>query len=371
MGTWLTGTRSRLRRGVAVAGGLVVMVSLAVVAVDASAASKPTVAQVQARVNQLTTQFDKVSVQLDQASAQLAAAQRQLKQVTLKWQHANAQFEAARTTVAQIAASVYENAGSTSIAGVLTSDNPATILRQGALLMQLSATRDAQTQQLLSAASELEGAQQEMQRTDDGIASLKNELTARKSSLKNLISTEQTTLDSLTIQQQQQVQSATIGAGGHGTGTSGNGTSGTGSSGNGSSSSGSSSTPPPSYTGPTGSQADAAVAFAYSQLGCPYVYGATGPCPDGYDCSGLVMQAWAHAGITIPRDTYDQWASLPHISSSAIEPGDLLYYNGESHVAMYVGGGMIIDAPIPGQTVERIPMNSSWYASTFDGAVRP
>jgi cell wall-associated NlpC family hydrolase len=345
---------------VAVAGGLVAMVSLAVVAVNASAASKPTVAQVQTKVNQLTTEFNRVSVQLDQASEQLTTAQRQLKQVTVKWQHANAQFEAARLTVAQIAASAYENAGSTSIAGVLTSDDPATILQQGALLLQLSTTRDAQTQQLLADASQLEGVQQEMQRTEDGIASLKSELTTRKSSLKQLINTEQTTLDSLTTQQQQQVASSTIGAGGHGTGT-----------GNGTSSSSSSSTSQPTYTGPTGSQADAAIAFAYSQLGCPYVYGATGPCSSGFDCSGLVMQAWSHAGITIPRDTYEQWAALPHISASAIEPGDLLYYNGESHVSIYVGGGMIIDAPIPGQTVERIPMNSSWYASTFDGAVRP
>jgi peptidoglycan DL-endopeptidase CwlO len=337
------------------------MVSLAIVAVNASAASKPTVAQVQAKVNQLTTEFNRVSVQLDQSSQQLATAQRQLKQVTARWQNANAQFEAARKTVAQIAASAYENAGSTSIAGVLTSDNPATILQQGALLMQLSSTRDAQTQQLLADASQLEGVQQEMQRTENGIASLKGELTTRKSSLKNLIDSEQTTLDSLTTQQQQQVASATIGAGGHGNGT-GNGTS---------SSSSSATTQQPTYTGPSGSQADAAVAFAYAQLGCPYVYGSTGPCPQGYDCSGLVMSAWAHAGITIPRDTYSQWAALPHISSSAIEPGDLLYYNGESHVAMYVGNGMIIDAPIPGQSVERIPESSSWYASTFDGAVRP
>jgi cell wall-associated NlpC family hydrolase len=336
------------------------MVSLAVVAVNASAASKPTVAQVQTKVNQLTTEFNRVSVQLDQASEQLTTAQRQLKQVTVKWQHANAQFEAARLTVAQIAASAYENVGSTSIAGVLTSDNPETILKQGALLMQLSTTRQAQTQQLLADASQLAGVQQEMQRTEGGIASLKSELTTRKSSLKQLISTEQTTLDSLTTQQQQQVASSTIGAGGHGTG-----------SGNGTSSSSSSSTSQPSYTGPTGSQADAAVAFAYAQLGCAYVYGATGPCTDGYDCSGLVMQAWAHAGITIPRDTYEQWAALPHISASSAEPGDLFYYNGESHVAMYVGNGMIIDAPIPGQTVERISANSSWYASTFDGAVRP
>jgi cell wall-associated NlpC family hydrolase len=341
-----------LRRGLAIAAGLLAMGSLVVVGVNASAASKPTVAQVQAKVNQLTTQFNKVSEQLDQADGQLGAAQRQLKQVTAKWQHANAQFQAARTLVAQIAASAYEDTGSTSIAGVLSSSNPAVVLRQGALLLQLSSSRDAQMQQLLADASQLEGVQQEMQRTENGIASLQSELSARKSSLKKLVATEQTTLDSLTVPQQQQVSSATIGAGGS---TNGNNTT----------------TPPSTYTGPTGTQAEKAVAFAYSVLGCAYVYGGTGPCKYGYDCSGMVQAAWQAGGISIPRDTWSQWAALPHISSSALAPGDLLYFNGESHVAMYVGGNMIIDAPVPGQVVEKIPMNSSWYAATFDGAVRP
>lgn len=351
MGTRLTGSGSRLRRGMALAAALVTGGSLTAVAIGASAAPAPTIAQVQAKVNQLTTQFNKVSEQLDQADEQLSGAQRQLKQVTARWQRANAQFEAARTGVAQIAASAYEDAGSTSIAGVLSSDNPEVILQQGALLLQLSVTHDAQTQQLLSDANQLAGVQQEMQRTENGIASIKSQLTDRKSSLKKLITTEQATLASLTVPQQQQVANTTIGAGGSGNTTN--------------------TTTKQPYTGPTGSQADAAVAFAYAQLGCPYVYGGTGPCPNGYDCSGLVQAAWAHAGLAIQRDTFEQWATLAHISSSAIEPGDLLYYAGQSHVAMYVGGGMIIDAPIPGQVVEKIPMNSAWYASNFDGAVRP
>jgi peptidoglycan DL-endopeptidase CwlO len=351
VGTRLTGSKSRLRRGVALGVGLLTAGSLTVVAVSASAASQPTVAQVQAKVNQLTTQFNKVSEQLDQADEQLSAAQRQLKQVTAKWQHAHAQFEAARAVVAQIAASAYENTGSTSIAGVLSSDNPDVMLRQGALLLQLSATHDAQTQQLLADASQLAGVQQEMQRTEGGITSLRTQLADRKNSLKKLISTEQATLASLTVPQQQQVAKTTIGAGGSGNTKN--------------------TTTAQPYTGPTGTQADAAVAFAYAQLGCAYVYGGTGPCSAGYDCSGLAQAAWAHAGLAIPRDTFEQWAALPHISSSAIEPGDLLYYAGESHVAIYVGGGMIIDAPVPGQVVEKIPMNSSWYASNFDGAVRP
>jgi cell wall-associated NlpC family hydrolase len=125
------------------------------------------------------------------------------------------------------------------------------------------------------------------------------------------------------------------------------------------------------YTGPTGSQADTAVANVFKQLGCPYSYGSTGPCSVGFDCSGLMMEAWAAAGITIPRDTYSQWAALPHISESAIQPGDLLYYNGIGHVAMYVGGGMIIDAPSAGQPVRELSMSTAWYADSFDGAARP
>jgi len=112
-----------------------------------------------------------------------------------------------------------------------------------------------------------------------------------------------------------------------------------------------------------------AVKFAVNQIGKPYVWAATGP--SAYDCSGLTMAAWASAGVTIPRDTYEQWAALPHISSSSIQPGDLLYYDGIGHVAMYVGNGYIIDAPQPGMNVERIPMDTSWYVDNFDGAARP
>jgi cell wall-associated NlpC family hydrolase len=121
----------------------------------------------------------------------------------------------------------------------------------------------------------------------------------------------------------------------------------------------------------SGSQANEAVAFAYKQLGCPYVYGATGPCSDGFDCSGLVMSAWASAGVAIPRDTYEQWAALTHIPMSDLEPGDLIYFNGESHVGMYVGDGYLIDAPQPGMNVEKVSLSESWYAENEDGAVRP
>jgi peptidoglycan DL-endopeptidase CwlO len=345
VGTRPASIGSRFQRGVAIATGLVTMGGLVVVASVAAASPPPTVAQVQAKVNQLTSQYDQVTEQLDQADEQLSAAQTRLAQVRVAVNHANAQFQAAQTTVAQIAAATFEDTGATSIAGMLTSDDASFVLERGSLLIEMSGSRDAETAQLLTDASELAGVEQEQQRTEDAIVALKTQLGDHKSSLSKLIATEQATLDSLTVPQQQQVKSNTIG---------GNG-----------------STTPVTYSGPTTTQADKAVAFVYAQLGCPYVYGGTGPCNLGFDCSGLAQAAWASAGVAIPRDSYEQWAGLPHVPLSDIEPGDLLIYNDEGHVAIYVGNGYIIDAPQTGMDVERIPMSTPWYADNLDGVLRP
>jgi cell wall-associated NlpC family hydrolase len=316
---------------------------LAFFATGAGAQPRPSVNQVQARINQLTSQFDKVSQQLDQAGQQLSAAQSRLSQVRLRLDHAQNEFADAQASVAQTAAAAFEDTGATSMAGVLTAGDPAVVLRQGSLLMELSGNRSAQTKQLLADASQLAGVEQEMARTEAGIAGLKHQLTAHKSSLGKLIDTQKATLASLTVPQQQAVQTNSIGGGGSGTTSA-------------------------SYTGPTSTQAQKAVAFAYAQLGKPYQWGATGP--GSYDCSGLVQAAWASAGVSIPRTTYAQWAALPHISTSALEPGDLLYFDGVGHVAIYVGGGDIIDAPQTGMDVQKIPL-AGWYRSTLVGAARP
>jgi len=342
--TRLAGFQSRARRGVAVAAALISVGGLAGFASAAAAATQPTVAQVQAKVNQLTSQYDQVSEQLDQVSEQLSAGQTRLAQVRVAFNHAQAQFQADLTDVAQFAAASFEDTAATSIAGVLTSTDPSMVLQQGSFLLEISDDRNAETAELSAAASQLAGVDQELQRTEDGIADLRIQLADHKDSLGKLIATEQATLDSLTLPEQQTVEGNSIGANGSTT---------------------------PTYSGPTSTQAEKAVAFEYAQLGCPYVYGGTGPCNLGYDCSGLAQAAWAAAGVDIPRDTYEQWAALPHISDGAIEPGDLLYYNAEGHVAMYVGDGYIIDAPVPGEDVERIPMDTPWYVENFDGAVRP
>jgi hypothetical protein len=79
----------------------------------------------------------------------------------------------------------------------------------------------------------------------------------------------------------------------------------------------------PGAQAPSGAAAQA-IAYARAQLGKPYAWGATGP--DGYDCSGLVMEAYASAGVTIPRTSQEQWTAGPQVSSPA--PGDLVFFAG-------------------------------------------
>lgn len=333
---------SGLRRGTTLLAALAAVGGLTYGGI-AAAAPQPTVSQVQAKINQLTTQFDKVSEQLDQASQQLSAAQTKLTGVRTRFTTANAKFQAAQASVAQNAAAAFEDTGSTSVAGLLTSGNPTSVLQQGSMMLELSGNRNAQTRQLGIAAGQLADAEQQVQRTESGITALKTQLAAHKKSLGKLIGTEEATLASLTAPEQQTVQTNTIGATGTGTTSA-------------------------AYTGPTSTQAEKAVAFAYEQLGKPYVWGATGP--SSFDCSGLAQAAWSSAGVAIPRTTYEQWAALPHISTSALEPGDLLYFDGVGHVAIYVGNNEIIDAPQTGSDVEKIPL-AGWYASSLVGAARP
>lgn len=111
---------------------------------------------------------------------------------------------------------------------------------------------------------------------------------------------------------------------------------------------------------------DKAIAYAFMQLGKPYVWGAEGP--DAFDCSGLTSQAWAHAGVVIPRTSQEQWAQLPRVPLTLLRPGDLVvYFSGASHVAIYIGDGLVIQAPRPGAFVKVSPI----AANPVLGAVRP
>jgi cell wall-associated NlpC family hydrolase len=130
--------------------------------------------------------------------------------------------------------------------------------------------------------------------------------------------------------------------------------------------------PPPVTHVPAAGGASTAVAWAYREMGKPYVWGAAGP--NSFDCSGLTSYVWAKAGVYLAHFTGDQWNEGTHVSQAAVQPGDLVFfaYNTSDpstihHVGLYVGGGEMIDAPYTGAYVRKEPA----FRSDYIGAVRP
>ena len=108
--------------------------------------------------------------------------------------------------------------------------------------------------------------------------------------------------------------------------------------------------------------------WAAHQRGCPYVWGGTGPCRSGFDCSGLVMRAWHHAGVWLPRTTYEMLNSrhLVRIPARDRRRGDLAFY-GSGHVELVHWRHSTLGAPEPGENVRiyHWRWDSSYHPTAF------
>ena len=109
------------------------------------------------------------------------------------------------------------------------------------------------------------------------------------------------------------------------------------------------------------------VGIAMRYLGVPYVWG--GSSPRGFDCSGLVSYVFAQIGVSLPHSSYSQFAMGTAVSISQLQPGDLVFFTGASHVGIYIGGGQFIHAPHTGDVV-KISSLSGYYSSNFAGGRR-
>jgi cell wall-associated NlpC family hydrolase len=141
-------------------------------------------------------------------------------------------------------------------------------------------------------------------------------------------------------------------------------------------------------------KAQIAVNAALSQLGVPYSYaggnrhgptlGVCQPGTDGwndchivgFDCSGLMLYAWATAGVTVPHDTVAMWndPAFVHITEQGqLQPGDMMMFEGPppGHTGIYIGNGQLVDAPHSGSVVKIESVNDTWYAQNDIGALRP
>jgi peptidoglycan DL-endopeptidase CwlO len=118
--------------------------------------------------------------------------------------------------------------------------------------------------------------------------------------------------------------------------------------------------PPSSHSG--------VVSVALSQLGVQYVWG--GASPGGFDCSGLVMWAFAQVGVSLPHSSYAQYSYGVPVSRDQLQPGDLVFFDGLGHVGIYIGGDQFVHAPHTGDVVKISSLSEAWYSGAYVGARR-
>jgi cell wall-associated NlpC family hydrolase len=109
------------------------------------------------------------------------------------------------------------------------------------------------------------------------------------------------------------------------------------------------------------------IAFRY--LGTPYRW--AGASPSGFDCSGFVMYVYGRIGIQLPHNSAQLWSIGRPVARQDLQPGDIVFFSGLSHVGIYVGHGRFIHSPHSGDVVRVQRLSESWYSTTYDGARRP
>lgn len=321
--------RTGLVTGTILLAGLALPVSLSVAAQASPASPEPTMKELMAKANKLarqvevlSNQYDALKIQLQEATTEAAlarkAAERDAKQLT-----------AGQLAVGQIAAQGYMTGGFDPTLQLLQSSDPQGFVNRVSIMLQLQHENGDRVTAATTAKNAAERALLTAQQQQAKATRLKAAMQKKVAE----IQAKENVLNSAAYKKAAEIFQQT---GSY-----------------------------PNVPTPQGNSIGVqALRWALTRRGDAYVWGAAGPTT--FDCSGLVMWAYAHVGISLAHLTFDQWNEGEHVPSDQAQPGDLIFLYGLNHVGMYLGKGLFINAPHTGTVVQiaAVPWGS------VDGVVR-
>jgi peptidoglycan DL-endopeptidase CwlO len=291
---------------------------------------KPTLSSLVAQAKQLEFQINALSEQYDGLRIQLSRAQSDAQIAQLAATRDAAALASGQQAIAQLAAANYIDAGLDPTMQALTTGNAEQFLSQASTITELDQASGEKVSTLTAVEDQDQRARQTADQQLATVRTLETQLNAKKQAI-------DTAIDRVNSAAMQQAMSIFTQTGQY-----------------------------PDISIPTANTVGAqALTAALSRRGDPYVWGAAGP--GEFDCSGLVVWAFAQEGISLPHFTGDLWNSGVHIPRADLEPGDLVFFFADiSHVGIYLGDGLMVDAPDFGEAVQVQPV----FWSAYVGAVR-
>lgn len=300
-----------------------------------AAHATPSIKDVQAQVDNLYQQADAAGEKYDAANVRLKQLRSELSDLEADQKRQDKALSGVREQVRDSVMRQFEGSNMSAVGQVVVSDDPKAFL---AGLSTMSAYDGIQNSLLTDYANQVQALQLRQQATADRAADVTQtqaDLKQAKATIDDKLAEAKKVLGGLQAKQRAELLSRDS------TRVSADDISATGS-------------------------AATAISYAMAQVGKAYVFGAAGP--SAFDCSGLTMRAWGAAGVSLPHSSAAQYGSGRHIAASDLQPGDLVfYYHPISHVGMYIGNGMIVNAENPSVGVKVTGL----YSMPYVGAVRP
>jgi cell wall-associated NlpC family hydrolase len=322
---------------------------------------RKTLSQVQAELAALQTQAESASEDYNAAQVELATTQKQLAIAKAKVARIKAETQELLSNAGDMAAQAYMSGGGgmESSVGLLMSEDPASFLDQATAVQQLSRSQNSTLRRARSAQLVLAQAEAQLAQEQAAAAAAAQKMRQHRDQVNTALASETKLLASLQAADRQRL--ATIAAAKRKAAAAAAAAA---------RSSWSGPTSTITYDGPASGRGAVAVRYALAQVGERYSYNAHPP--TSWDCSKLTAAAWGVAGVSLTAVSYAQAGQVRRISTSDLRPGDLLFYfRGAHHVAMYIGGGKLVEAASPEHGVWVTDLWNSWSSAHFSFAGRP